>query len=63
MKLTFKNHKHKEKKQEHTVHTENIAFSVDIWTHSWSDENPVNHKLGMRLWCLTPLSTLTYILS
>jgi len=31
MKLTFENHKHKEKKQDlYTVHADNIAFSVDI---------------------------------
>jgi len=37
MKLTFKDHKHKEKKQDLcTLHTDNIAFSVDIWIHvSW----------------------------
>jgi hypothetical protein len=31
MKLTSKDHKHKEKKLDlFTVHTDNIAFSVDI---------------------------------
>jgi len=31
MKLTSKDHKHKEKKQDlYTVHTDNMAFSADI---------------------------------